>query len=135
MRRDFDINLEKTQTDIKFFIKLIFLLFFFRIVCKVDINAVCSFEQVLFPVFQGILQQDILEFMPYVFQVLSLLLEIRESIGTIPEPYWALFPCLVAPTLWERPGNVTPLIRLIIAYIKLGSPKIAADDKLVNILN
>lgn len=71
--------------------------------------------------------------MPYVFQVLSLLLEIRESIGTIPEPYWALFPCLVAPTLWERPGNVTPLIRLIIAFIKLGSPKIAADDKLVNI--
>lgn len=102
-----------------------------RIVCKAEPSAVSSFEEALFPVFQGILQQDILEFMPYVFQMLSLLLEIREGTSTIPDPYWNLFPCLLAPALWDRPGNVTPLIRLITAFIRQGSSQISAQSKLV----
>lgn len=104
------------------------------IVCKTEPAAVGSFEEALFPVFQGILQQDIQEFMPYVFQMLSLLLEIREGIGSIPEPYWALFPCLLAPALWDRPGNVTPLIRLICAFIRQGSQQISAQGKLNAVL-
>lgn len=105
-----------------------------KIVCKSEPNAVATFEEALFPIFQNILQQDILEFMPYVFQMLSLLLEVREGAGGIPEPYWALFPCLLSPTLWDRPGNVTPLIKLICAFIRQGSQQIAAMDKLVRIL-
>lgn len=102
-----------------------------KIVCKSQPEAVGSFEEALFPIFQGILQQDVMEFMPYVFQLLSLLLEIREGSSAIPEPYWALFPCLLSPTLWDRPGNVTPLIRLICLFIRQGSVQIAAQDKLV----
>jgi len=107
-------------------------LFFSRIVCQADASAVSSFEEALFPVFQGILQQDIVEFMPYVFQMLSVLLEVREGSGSIPEPYWALFPCLLSPALWDRTGNVTPLIRLISAFIKQGSAQIQALGKLVS---
>ena len=40
-----------------------------RIVCKSQPEAVGNFESVLFPVFQDILQQDVQEFVPYVFQV------------------------------------------------------------------
>ncbi|XP_017086670.1 exportin-2 [Drosophila eugracilis] len=105
-----------------------------KIVCQADASAVSSFEEALFPVFQGILQQDIIEFMPYVFQMLSVLLEVRESSGAIPEPYWALFPCLLSPALWDRTGNVTPLIRLISAFIKQGSAQIQALGKLSGIL-
>lgn len=101
------------------------------IVCKAEPNAVNSFEEALFPIFQGILQQDVAEFMPYVFQLLSLLMETREGTTAIPEPYWALFPCLLSPALWDRSGNVTPLIRLICSFIRQGSPKIAAMNKLV----
>ena len=43
------------------------------------------------------------EFLPYVFQVLSLLLEIRQD--EIPEPYMELFPLLLSPVLWERTGT------------------------------
>ena len=43
------------------------------------------------------------EFLPYVFQVLSLLLEIRRD--EIPEPYMKLFPLLLSPVLWERTGT------------------------------
>lgn len=107
-----------------------------KIVCKAQPAAVSSFEEALFPVFQGILQQDILEFMPYVFQMLSLLLEERETNGSpIPEPYWALFPCLLAPALWDRSGNVTPLIRLLCAFIRQGSAQIVSMDKLVSVTN
>lgn len=43
------------------------------------------------------------EFLPYVFQVLSLLLEIRQD--EIPAPYMELFPLLLSPVLWERTGT------------------------------
>ncbi|KAG8250095.1 exportin-2 [Homalodisca vitripennis] len=92
-----------------------------RIVCKTNVGAVASFEEALFPLFQNILQQDVQEFVPYVFQILSLLLELHGP-GQIPEPYLALYPCLLAPVLWERTGNVHPLVRLLRAYIHKCAP-------------
>lgn len=105
-----------------------------KIVCKIEPNAVTSFEEALFPQFQHILQSDIMEFLPYVFQMLSLLMEIRQTIGSVPDPYLALFPCLLSPILWERPGNITPLIRLLCTFIKQASPQIQAQGKLMGVL-
>lgn len=105
-----------------------------KIVCKIEPNAVTSFEEALFPQFQFILQNDIMEFLPYVFQMLSLLMEIRQSIGSVPEPYFALFPCLLSPVLWERPGNITPLMRLLCTFVKQASPQIQAQGKLMSVL-
>lgn len=96
-----------------------------RIVCKSNSSAVSSFEQALFPIFQEILRQDVLEFIPYVFQVLSVLLEQHET--SIPGPYMELFSCLLVPALWERPGNIHPLVRLLQAYIERGSVDISSD--------
>ncbi|KAJ8973541.1 hypothetical protein NQ317_019292 [Molorchus minor] len=100
-----------------------------RIVCKANQSAVTSFEDILFPIFQGILQQDIQEFIPYVFQILSLLME-HTPPGAIPEPYMQLLPCLLAPVLWERPANISPLVRLLSAYATQAAPQIIAQDKL-----
>lgn len=105
-----------------------------KIVCKIEPNAVTSFEEALFPQFQNILQADIMEFLPYVFQMLSLLMEIRQTIGSVPDPYLALFPCLLSPILWERPGNITPLIRLMCTFVKQASPQIQAQGKLMGVL-
>lgn len=105
-----------------------------KIVCKIDPNAVTSFEEALFPQFQNILQADIMEFLPYVFQMLSLLMEIRQTIGSVPDPYLALFPCLLSPVLWERPGNITPLIRLMCTFVKQAAPQIQAQGKLMGVL-
>ncbi len=82
-----------------------------RIVCKNQPGAVSNFEGILFPVFQEILQQDVQEFVPYVFQILSLLLELHTN--SVPGPYMELFGFLLMPVLWDRPGNITPLVRLI----------------------
>ena len=82
-----------------------------RIVVKVQPTAVTNFETVLFPVFQSILQENVEEFLPYVFQILSLLLEVHS--GTIPGPYMELFQFLLIPALWESPANVRALVRLL----------------------
>uniref|UniRef100_A0A2C9K086 Exportin-2 n=1 Tax=Biomphalaria glabrata TaxID=6526 RepID=A0A2C9K086_BIOGL len=96
-----------------------------RASCKKHPEAVTVFEEALFLPFTDILQQDVQEFIPYVFQILSLLIE--QHPGKIPETYMALFPHLLAPVLWERPGNIPPLVRLLQAYIHKGADQIEAD--------
>uniref|UniRef100_A0A668U0J5 Exportin-2 n=1 Tax=Oreochromis aureus TaxID=47969 RepID=A0A668U0J5_OREAU len=105
-----------------------------RITCKANPTTVSSFEEALFPVFTEILQNDVQEFLPYVFQVMSLLLEIHSN--SIPASYMALFPHLLQPVLWERTGNIPPLVRLLQAYLEKGGETIArsAADKIVSIL-
>ncbi|CAH1774646.1 unnamed protein product [Owenia fusiformis] len=97
-----------------------------RNTCKASPEAVTSFEQNLFPPFQEILQQDVQEFIPYVFQILSLLLEMHTT--SIPDPYMALFPFLLTPVLWERPGNIPPLVRLLQAYVEKGPGQIETEQ-------
>uniref|UniRef100_A0A671NVY1 Exportin-2 n=1 Tax=Sinocyclocheilus anshuiensis TaxID=1608454 RepID=A0A671NVY1_9TELE len=105
-----------------------------RITCKANQDTVGSFEEALFPVFTEILQNDVQEFVPYVFQVMSLLLEIHTS--SIPSSYMALFPHLLQPVLWERTGNIPPLVRLLQAYLEKGATTIAstAADKIPGLL-
>lgn len=104
-----------------------------KIVCKRNAEAIVSFEQTLFPIFQAILQQDVQEFIPYVFQILALLLELRTE-ANVPEPYMALFPCLLAPVLFEYQGNIHPLNRLLQAFIAKGAHQIIAQDKISALL-
>ncbi|KAK2727938.1 exportin-2-like [Artemia franciscana] len=49
------------------------------IVCKVTPAAVDAFEDLLFPVFQEVLTQDVQDFVPYVFQVSALLRELHSA--------------------------------------------------------
>uniref|UniRef100_A0A8C5MWL8 Exportin-2 n=1 Tax=Leptobrachium leishanense TaxID=445787 RepID=A0A8C5MWL8_9ANUR len=105
-----------------------------RITCRANPAAVGSFEQALFIVFTEILQTDVQEFIPYVFQVMSLLLEMHKN--EIPDSYMALFPHLLQPVLWERTGNIPPLVRLLQAYLERGASAIAANatDKIPGLL-
>ena len=67
----------------------------------------------------------IVEFIPYVFQLLSLLLELHTS--TIPEAYLHMLPNLLLPPLWERLANIPPLVRLLQAFIEKGSSQIETE--------
>lgn len=64
------------------------------------------------------------------FQILSLLIDYHQG-GSVPDTYMALFPHLLAPALWERPGNIPPLVRLLQAYIEKGAKQIE-PEKLVS---
>ncbi|XP_025837252.1 exportin-2-like [Agrilus planipennis] len=50
--------------------------------------------------------------------------------GAISEPYMQLLPCLLAPVLWERPANISPLVRQLCAYLTQAAPQVIAQDKL-----
>lgn len=53
---------------------------------------------------------------------MSLLLEYHSD-QAIPEVYLGLYPCLLSPILWERTGNVHPLVSLLRAYICKATPQ------------
>ncbi|XP_045505161.1 exportin-2 [Colias croceus] len=108
------------------------------LVVKSNPSAITAFEDALFPIFQEVLQNDVQEFMPYVFQMLSLLLELRGANnaagGGEGSAYAALLPCLVAPPLWERAANVRPLVRLLCAFIATQDQLVRASGKLTAML-
>jgi len=104
-----------------------------RIVCKSNPGAVANFEQVLFPVFEEILKTDVQEFVPYVFQIMSLMLELHSE-GNVPDTYMALFSFLLVPLLWERPANIHPLVRLLQAFISRGPVQVVGQDKITGLL-
>jgi exportin-2 (importin alpha re-exporter) len=91
-----------------------------RSVCTKDSAYTTAFEQFLFPPFQTVLQMEVVEFTPYVFQLLAQILEFRPEGAGLGEAYTSLFPPLLTPTLWERKGNVPALSRLLTAYLNKG---------------
>jgi exportin-2 (importin alpha re-exporter) len=99
-----------------------------------DQNLLVEFESALFPPFQHVLQQDIAEFAPYVFQLLSQMIELRPANVALPAAYIAVFPALLAPALWERQANVVPLVRLLEAYLRKAPEEIATTNHLNGVL-
>jgi len=91
-----------------------------RSVCTKDAAHTAAFEQFLFPPFQTVLQMEVVEFTPYVFQLLAQILEFRPEGAGLGEAYTSLFAPLLTPTLWERKGNIPALSRLLIAYLSKG---------------
>lgn len=93
--------------------------------CQADPAAVASYEALLFPPFQLVLQEDVQEFHPYVFQLMAQLVELRgRRGGALPETYLALLPPLLAPVFWERQGNVPALVRLLRAYAAVAAGEV-----------
>lgn len=90
-------------------------------------------EEILFAPFMAILQNDVAEFIPYVFQLLALLLEAAPN-SPLPETFKALVSPLLLPQLWESRGNVPALVRLIAALTARGAEGIVANKQLEPIL-
>mmetsp|Transcript_11110 Transcript_11110/g.12872 ORF Transcript_11110/g.12872 Transcript_11110/m.12872 type:complete len:995 (+) Transcript_11110:161-3145(+) len=103
-------------------------------VCSKHPEHVATFEGLLFPPFQTVLQMDVSEFTPYVFQILAQLLEYRPGNTGLGEAYTMLFPPLLMPQLWETRGNVPALTRLVQAYLQKGTSDIIAKDQLTPVL-
>lgn len=113
-----------------------------RFICASQPAAVDAFEGLLFPPFQFVLQKDVAEFTPYVFQVRGLchclahrrahsvvamhlcavqvLAQLLECRASLSPAYESLFSPLLAPNMWERPANIPALVRLLCAYMAKG---------------
>jgi len=98
-----------------------------RIMTKASAEGKVQLESQMFPIFNAILSEDIIEFEPYVFQILAILIESNTS--DIPASYFQLLPPLLTPLLWGRSGNIPPLVRLIVAYIQKGGAQVVAQNQ------
>lgn len=104
-----------------------------RVACDKDRAALTAFEELLFPIVQHILVTYVQEFMPYAFQILSLLLEYYEP-GQVPASYTELFKMFLSPELWEKPANIQPMVRFLTAFIERSAPTIVAENKMAPLL-
>ncbi|VDD74313.1 unnamed protein product [Mesocestoides corti] len=126
-----------------------------KLTCAAEPGSISHFEAALFPLFQEILQNDITEFFPYVFQLLAVMLEQyplsphvlevcaakRKAAGLEPAPpppnatakpaaaYQTLLPRLLIPALWETHGAVMALARLMQAYLLHNVDAVIATKK------
>lgn len=101
-------------------------------------EAVRAFETMLFPPFQEVLRLDVQEFLPYVFQLMAMLLDMRPAPapGThaLSGAYQSLLPPLLRSEMWQRPGNVPALTMLMQAYLRKGCVWLASENHLMPLL-
>lgn len=112
--------------------------------CQGDASSIASYEEAVFPPVQWILQHDVQEFHPYVFQILAQLVELRSPVraqasidaraGSLPESYLQLLSGLLSPVLWERSGNIPALGRLVRSYVAAIPSEIVSRGLLDNML-
>jgi exportin-2 (importin alpha re-exporter) len=68
------------------------------------------------------------EFSPFVFQILSQLLELHTD--ALPEAYQALLPPILMANLWMQRGNIPALVRLLRAFLEKGTDVVVANNQL-----
>ncbi|KAL8990668.1 MAG: hypothetical protein Q9177_000733 [Variospora cf. flavescens] len=90
-------------------------------------------ENGLYPIFGNILQNDVQEFVPYVFQLFAALLEANPA-GTLTTYYISLVQPILSLELWASKGNVPALVRLLSSLIARGASQIAESGQLQSIL-
>jgi len=81
----------------------------------------------------AILGNDVTEFIPYVFQLLALLLESNGE-APLPQRYKDLIGPLLTPALWESRGNVPALVRLLQAITGRGADVLVQNNQLTPLL-
>ncbi|KJE89817.1 hypothetical protein CAOG_08490 [Capsaspora owczarzaki ATCC 30864] len=90
-----------------------------RNTCGPDPNNVRAFADVVFPPFREVLGNFVEDIIPYVFQILALLLDLHPQ--PISDAFIELLPGIVAPPLWENQGtlhcNIPAVNRCLVGFI------------------
>ncbi|KAH6570430.1 hypothetical protein BASA62_004365 [Batrachochytrium salamandrivorans] len=100
-----------------------------RFVSASNPAIVSDFESFLIQPFLSILQLDVPEFSPYVFQIFAQLISLRPGAGLSPA-YQSLLTPLLTPALWQSLGNVPALVVLLQAYIRKGHADLFVHSQL-----
>lgn len=92
-------------------------------------QQVPQIEQKVYPPFASILQEDIGEFMPYVFQIFAQMMEVRPGgPGSIPGSYLQILPMLPSPVLLNNRGNIPAVVRMMGVFVEKDPAMFAAPD-------
>ncbi|KAJ7224424.1 CAS/CSE protein [Mycena pura] len=103
-----------------------------RFVVEGTPTTLSTFETVLFGPFTIIIQQDIEQYVPYVFQLLAQMLSLHT--GDVPAQYRPLLPLLFTPAPWHQKGSIPGLVRLLKAFLARDSAQMMASGQIANVL-
>ncbi|KAG7863931.1 hypothetical protein KL919_001246 [Ogataea angusta] len=81
-------------------------------------NQIIGIFELIKPCMLSILAQNIHEFIPYAFQILSYCLEVYPNSSEMPSEYEQLIKPLCSPAVWELRANIPAIERLLAAIIK-----------------
>lgn len=82
----------------------------------------------------SILGDDVTEFVPYVLQILTLILVLQPTEVGLPDSYQMLLKPILSPQLWEARGNVPALVGLLDVIIQRGPSLVLEMQLLVPLL-
>ncbi|THH15070.1 hypothetical protein EW146_g5342 [Bondarzewia mesenterica] len=102
-----------------------------RFIGPANPSAVLTFEQTLFGPFTVILQQDIDQYIPYVFQILAQMLDQHSG---VPTDYRSLLPFLLTPAIWQQKGSIPGLVKLLQAFLARDSAQMVATEQFTSVL-
>ncbi|KAJ5070245.1 exportin-2 [Anaeramoeba ignava] len=100
--------------------------------CKSENQDLQSFDEVLFPAFDEVLQQEGTDLSPYVFQIISQMLELSGQ--NISNSFFSVFLTILSSPLWESRGNVPALSRFIQSFLSKASQVILEKQQLEAVL-
>lgn len=104
-------------------------------VIKFNPGSVQAFEQALTPPFTSILQDNVEEFIPYVLQIFTLLLETRTEPITQDSVYVSLLlPKLFDMSMWQHQGNIPGMVGLINSLEKKATDIMSQPSHLDHVL-
>ncbi|KAJ3129253.1 importin-alpha export receptor [Nowakowskiella sp. JEL0407] len=104
-----------------------------RFMCGRDPSLVPQFENALMPLFGDLLARDVQEFTPYVFQIISQLIELQQGTG-VPEHYKAMLNNFLLPQYWESHGNIPALEKLVQSFLTKDPAYIVSSNTVPAIL-
>lgn len=95
-------------------------------------SSVNDFESALNGPLQTILVEDVTEFGPYVFQILSQMMNVHT--GALPEVYVKYMPAILDPAMWEKRGYIPSMVLYLEIYIQKNSAGVLANNQMEPIL-
>ncbi|KAI0636204.1 Cse1-domain-containing protein [Trametes polyzona] len=103
-----------------------------RFVVQANPATLPTFEQALFGPFTIIIQQDIDQYIPYVFQILAQMLDLHA--GEVPAQYRSLLAILLTPAAWQQKGSIPGLVKLLKAFLARDAASMVAAGQLPQVL-
>jgi len=103
-----------------------------RFVAQETPATIPTFEQALFGPFTIILQQDIDQYVPYVFQILAQMLQLHTT--NVPAEYRSLLPFLLTPAIWQQKGSIPGLVKLLKAFLAKDSKQMVSAGQFASVL-
>ena len=92
-----------------------------------------ALENTLYHPFASILQNDVQDFIPYVFQLFAALLEANPS-GTLPDYYKDIIPGILKADPWLSKGNVPALVRLLTSMLNRAASQFVSSNQIEPVL-